>query len=317
MLTLVSQSGTDTNPRVSVVIVSYRRFEEIEHCLSDLAAQRTGVSFEVVLILQAYPAGAPERLARTFSSAFPLRVYHSERGLGVHGARNAALARTSGEIVAFLDDDVRVPPTWIDALVPYYDDASIGGVGGAVSHPGSNRLTSRLVRPVLGLSSNRYRIDWGGFHAIPWSSHPAEDQDADWLSGCNMSFRRQALEQVRGFDEGYGSYGFDDVDICVRVRNAGWRLISTRRLAVEHFPSALNRESLPTLVRDEETRRVRLVRRAIGHRKAWRARYLARFSYHLIALTLQGIAKGHPTLALSAVSGARRGLEQFGSTRAS
>lgn len=132
-----------------------------------------------------------------------------------------------------------------------------------------------------------------------------------------MSFRRQALEQVRGFDEGYGSYGFDDVDICVRVRNAGWRLISTRRLAVEHFPSALNRESLPTLVRDEETRRVRLVRRAIGHRKAWRARYLARFSYHLIALTLQGIAKGHPTLALSAVSGARRGLEQFGSTRAS
>jgi GT2 family glycosyltransferase len=130
-----------------------------------------------------------------------------------------------------------------------------------------------------------------------------------------MSFRRRALEQVGGFDEAYGAYGYDDVDIGVRIRAAGWRLISTRRLAVTHTPSPINRASLPTLVRDEEARRVRLVRRAIGHRRGWRARYLTRFAYHLVALTLQGIARGHPALALSAVSGARRGLAQYGSAR--
>ena len=302
----------DGHPRVSIVVVSHRRHAEIGKCLSDLAAQHATAPFEVVLLLQAYPHGVPESLVATFSGAFPLSVYHSERGLGVHAARNAALARCTGEIIAFLDDDVRVPPDWLEALVPYYADQSVGGVGGFVRHPGSTRLVTRLLRPALGLSARRYRIDWGGFHAIPWASHPERDQDADWLSGCNMSFRRTALDRVGGFDEGYGRYGFDDVDVGLRVRRAGWRLVSSRRLAVTHYPSPIDRDALPDLVRDDEARRVRLVRRAIGHRTAWRARYLTRFAWHLVALSLQGFARGYPLLPLRAISGARRGLALYG-----
>ena len=171
---------------------------------------------------------------------------------------------------------------------------------------------TRLLRPVLGLSARRYRIDWGGFHAIPWASHPERDQDADWLSGCNMSFRRSVLEAVGGFDEGYGLYGYDDVDIGLRVRQAGWRLVSTRRLTIAHYPSPVNRDSLPELVREEEARRVRFVRRAIGDRPGWRARYLVRFSWHLLALALQGISRKCPSLPLQAVRGARQGLALYG-----
>jgi len=294
--------------RVSVIIVSYRRHQEIVHCLDDLAAQVGAVRFEVVLLLQEYPNGVPEMLAERFSPAFPLSVFHADEGLGVHGARNASLARSTGEIIAFLDDDVRVPSHWVETLASYYADQSVGGVGGFVENPGNRRLVTRVLRPVLGLSSRRYRIDWGGFHAIPWSCHPDRDQDADWLSGGNMSYRRVALEDVRGFDEGYGLYGYDDVDVGLRVRRAGWRLVSTLRLAVRHYPSAVNRVSLPDLVQAEEARRVRFVRRAIGHRRAWRLRYLARFGVHLIAVTLQGVARGCPSLPLRAVSGARRGL---------
>jgi len=297
--------------RVSVIIVSYRRHEEIAHCLDDLAAQVGTVRFEVVLLLQAYPSGVPEMLAERFSPAFPLSVFHADEGLGVHGARNATLTRSSGEIIAFLDDDVRVPSDWVETLASYYVDQSLGGVGGFVENPGNRRLVTRVLRPMLGLSSRRYRIDWGGFHIIPWSSHPDRDQDADWLSGGNMSYRRVALEDVRGFDEGYGGYGYDDVDVALRIRRAGWRLVSTRRLAVRHCPSEINRESLPDLVQAEEARRVRFVRRAIGHRRAWRLRYLARFGFHLIAVTLQGVARGYPSLPLRAVSGARRGLAEL------
>jgi GT2 family glycosyltransferase len=306
----VCRAGDMARP-ASIIIVSYRRHAEIGRCLQDLARQVTTVPFDVVLMLQAYPGGAPEELATVFSRAFPLSVFHSERGLGVHAARNAALARSRGEIVAFLDDDVRVPRDWVEVLISYYKDPSVGGVGGFVQHPGNRRLATRLLRPLLGLSARRYRIDWGGFHAIPWSSHPSRDQEADWLSGCNMSFRRVALERVHGFDEGYGPYGYDDVDVGLRIRRAGWRLVSTRRLAITHTPSEVNRASLPDLVRDEEARRVRFVRRAIGHRPAWRLRYLARFGVHLVALSLQGMVRRCPTLPLRAVSGARRGLALY------
>jgi GT2 family glycosyltransferase len=299
-------------PRISVVIVSYRRHDEIRRCLRDLARQSTVIPFEIVLVLQDYPDDVTEQLAGDVGDSTPLTLYRTNRGLGVHAARNVGIERARGDVVAFLDDDVRVAPDWITTLWAAYADPSIGGVGGFVEHPGNRRMAIRMLRPILGLSAPRYRIDWGGFHALPWSSHPTSDQDADWLSGCNMSFRRVALEQVGGFDEGYGAYGYDDVDIGLRVRQAGWRLVSSRRLTVRHFPSPLNRASLPDLVRDEEARRVRFVRRAIGHRAWWRARYAARFACHLPALLLQGLARGCPTLPLRALAGARRGMAQFG-----
>jgi GT2 family glycosyltransferase len=297
-----------TDAGLTVVVVSYGRDDSIVDTLADLAAQAPVAPDEVLLVLQAYPDAAVERIEHDFGARLPLRIVRFAEGLGVHGARNVALARARGGVVAFLDDDVRVPPAWSATLLPYYDDPGLGGVGGYVSHPNCRRLVARLLRPVLGMASRRYRVDWGGFHTMPWSSHPAADQPADWLSGCNMSFRTDVLRTLGGFDEGYGRYGYDDVDVGVRVRQAGWRLVSSRALAVAHFPSPRNREALPALTRAEEARRVRLVRRAIGHRPLWRARFLARLALHLVATTVHGASRGYPRLAAQVLAGAREGL---------
>lgn len=304
-------------PVLSVVLISYRRHDELLLCLEDLAAQRTTVPFEVVLILQAFPDDVPASIERRFGDRLRLRTFTFAAGLGVHGARNAALPHVAGEIVAFFDDDVRVPPHWVETLVPFYDDPRVGGVGGFVRHVGCARLSARLLRRPLGLASKRYRIDWGGFHTLPWSSHTETDQPADWLSGGNMSLRRTVLAQVGGFDEAYGRYGYDDVDIGLRARRAGWRLLTSCRLAVDHFPSPRNRLAMPDLMREEEARRVMLVRKAIGHLPAWRLRYLARLAWHVVGIGVLGISKRQPQLVLSVIAGARAGLAAYGGPRAS
>ena len=299
-------------PALSIASVSYRRADSLTLCLDDLAAQSTGQRFEVVLVLQAYPDGVRAQLERDYGHRLTLRIHEFANGLGVHGARNAAMTLIAAPIVVFFDDDVRVGPDWVETLMPYYRDPSVGGVGGYVEHPGCRRLSARLFRPILGMSSRRYRIDWAGFHTLPFSSHPSTDQSADWLSGCNMSYRVRALADAGKFDEAYGNYGYDDVDIGLRVRRAGWRLVTSRRLTVLHNPSAVNRPSLPDLVREEEARRVLLVRKAIGHLPGWRQRYLLRFSLHLVATLVQGLRRGHPHLVVSAAVGARRGLARYG-----
>jgi glucosyl-dolichyl phosphate glucuronosyltransferase len=308
-----AESCTPHEPALSIAIVSYRRADDLLLCLEDLAAQRTSVSFEVVLVLQAYPEGIAREIARTYNRRLTLRIHEFKTGLGVHGARNEAITVVRAPIVAFFDDDVRVGPDWVETLMPYYDDPAVGGVGGYVQHPGCDRVSARVLRPMLGMSSRRYRIDWGGFHTLPFSSHPREDQPADWLSGCNMSYRMAALAQAGRFDQAYGNYGYDDVDIGLRVRQAGWTLLTTRRLAVVHNPSPVNRPALCDLVREEEARRVLLVRKTIGHMRGWRRRYILRFSLHLFATLIQGVSRGKPQLVLSAAAGARRGLALYGS----
>jgi GT2 family glycosyltransferase len=304
--------GPRVAPALSIAIVSYRRADDLLLCLEDLASQRTRVPFEVVLVLQAYPAGVASGIARAFGHRLALHIHEFENGLGVHGARNAAIDVVNAPIIAFFDDDVRVGPDWAETLMPYYGDPAVGGVGGYVANPGCRRLSVRLLRPMLGMASRRYRIDWGGFHTLPFSSHPEADQPADWLSGGNMSFRVEALRQAGPFDEAFGNYGYDDVDIGVRVRRAGWKLLTTRRLAVVHNPSPVNRPSLTDFVREEEARRVLLVRKAIGHLPRWRVRYLLRFSLHLLATLVQGLSRGTPQLVISAAAGARSGLTRYG-----
>lgn len=329
--------GANVSPDLSILLISYRRPGEFLTTLADVTAQATDAAVEVVVVLQAYAAEDVARV-RGALAAWPagapagsrtVRVVEHDRGLGVHGARNVALRHARGRVVAFLDDDVRLEPTWAATLLPYFDDPAIGGVGGFVWHPGCDAASVRVLRPLLGMASRRYRVDWGGFHTMPYSAHPAEDQPADWLSGCNMAFRRAALDLLGGsvaagaddpdgvpdagpFVPTYGSYGYDDADVCVRLRRDGWRLLSSRRLAVRHYPSAVNRPPLPALVRAEEERRVAFVRRAIGDRPGWRARYAVRALLSVAAASIYGLRKGYPTLGGAVLAGGLAGLRRYG-----
>ena len=303
---------------LSVVIASYRRSEQLELCLDDLAAQATDRPFEVVLVLQAHAAGTAEGIRKRFGERLRLVIAEFGEGLGTSRARNTGLRLATGEIVAFLDDDVRLPPTWVASMLSFYDDPAIGGVGGFVDHPGHYNPVRNAAYRVLGLTSNRYRIDWGGFNVGP-ASHPAEDQPAAWLSGGNMSFRRSAIDAVGGFDEALGSFWHEDVDVAHRVAKSGWKMISSARVAIEHYPSAINRPPLHSQMRERERSRVLFVWKAIGDEPLWRARYAARLILHAAAMSVVGLAKLDPRIPFNVLRGGwegYRGLDEARSASA-
>ena len=112
--------------QLSVVVPSYRRRDELDRCLEDLAAQIDPPSLEIVLVLQAFPAGAADSVRERFGGRLNLQIAEFNEGLGTGGARNEGLRMSSGEIVAFLDDDVRLPAGWSRALVLCYADPMAG-----------------------------------------------------------------------------------------------------------------------------------------------------------------------------------------------
>jgi len=300
---------------LSVIVASYKRCEPLELCLDDLAAQETSRPYEVILVLQAHPAGEAERIRERFGSRLTLQIVEFDEGLGTSRARNTGLAMARGEIVAFLDDDVRLPKTWVKAMLEFYEDPAIGGVGGFVDHPGHYNPVRNTAYRMLGLTSNRYRIDWGGFNVGP-ASHPAEDQPAAWLSGGNMSFRRHAIQAVGGFDEALGSFWHEDVDVAHRVAKSGWKMISTARMAIEHYPSSINRPPLHSQMRERERSRVLFVWKAIGDEPLWRMRYAARLVLHAAAMSVVGLVKLDPRIPLNVLRGGWEGYRGLGEAKA-
>jgi GT2 family glycosyltransferase len=301
--------------RISVIVASYRRPEPLELCLEDLAAQDTTLPFEVVLVLQAHLPGAADQLRQRFGARLTLQIAEFNEGLGTSRARNTGLAMARGDLVAFLDDDVRLSKSWVGRMIGFFDDPVIGGVGGYVDHPGHYTVGRKAIYRVLGLTSNRYRIDWGGFNVGP-ATHPEADQPAEWLSGGNMTFRRKAIQAVGGFDESLGNFWHEDVDVAYRVRASGWKMVSSIRVAVDHFPSAINRPPLHAQMRERERSRVLFVWKAIGSARLWQLRYGARLLLHAGAMTVIGLAKRDLRIPLGVLRGGWEGYRDLPKAKA-
>jgi GT2 family glycosyltransferase len=215
---------------VSVLIPTWRRPAELSRCLAALAAQ-TRTPDEVIVVARSEDRETWELLERDVSGA-PVRGLAVAEA-GVVPSLNGGIVEASGEIVAITDDDAAPRPDWLERIErALLADPSVGGVGGRDwVHHGDEVLDGEEA--VVG------KVRW--FGSVVGNHHlgagPA--RDVDLLKGANMAFRAQALRGVT-IDEGLRGSGAQvhwEIDLCLAVQQAGWRLVYDPEIAVDHFPA--------------------------------------------------------------------------------
>jgi O-antigen biosynthesis protein len=187
-------------PRVSVVVCTHKGAATLGECLERVG--RVGYpDFETIVVDDGSVDGSAA-LARAHG-AILVQTEH----LGLSHARNAGIARATGEVVAFLDDDAYPDPDWLHHLAAGLRTSGHAGIGGPNIPPDDDGLVADCVAVAPG----------GPIHVL------VSDREAEHLPGCNMAFRKRALEEVGGFDERFLVAG-DDVDVCWRLQRAGHTL---------------------------------------------------------------------------------------------
>jgi GT2 family glycosyltransferase len=184
-------------PRVSVVVCTYNGSATLAETLEGLAALDYP-AYEVIVV----DDGSTDSSA-AIASEFDCRLISTENR-GLSSARNTGLSLGSGEIVAYIDDDAKPDPEWLKYLAYTFMSSHHAGVGGPNLAFADDGLIARCVANAPG----------GATHVL------LSDREAEHIPGCNMAFRRKALEEVGGFDERFHAAG-DDVDICWRLREHG------------------------------------------------------------------------------------------------
>lgn len=230
-------SSTST-PTWAAVVVNYEAGDCLVDCVTTLLADTSAGKVEVVVVDNASTDNSITKLRQIRPE---VRIIETRKNLGYSAAANAGIAATSATIVAVCNADLRVNPGTAAALLTrFHNEPNLGAVGPAVfsasgEHFPSARKVPRLRDTVghgtLGLlmPKNRFSRSYKELDA-----DPKQSRDVDWVSGAAVWLRRSAINQVGGWDDGYFMY-VEDVDLCWRLGNAGWRVAYEPEGSVVHI----------------------------------------------------------------------------------
>jgi GT2 family glycosyltransferase len=229
-------------PRISVVICTKDRPETLATCLESL--QRQTRHPEELVIVDASATPAREAVARVAEHLPGCRVALIGAAPGLPRQRNLGARATTGAVVVYLDDDVVLDAGYLAAIARTFEDdrtRQIGGVGGA-QIPDPTPRQGLLRR----LACRLFLLDTYGRGVVKRSGRPdyvfspRSRMTVEFLSGCNMAYRREVLATLR-FDERLDGYALgEDLQFSYRVSRR-WTLVLTPHARLEHRQTGTGR----------------------------------------------------------------------------
>jgi GT2 family glycosyltransferase len=201
-------------PAATVVVPTSNRADYLAVTLRSLAEQDIDRPYEVIVI----DDGSRDRTPEVVAAAAVRSIRHDD-ARGPNARRNEGIAEAGADLIALVDDDTRIPPSWLRAVVEgaerHPDADAFGGPIRARLEGPAPRACGREGPPITSL-------DLG-----------AEDREAELVWSANMALRRAAFDRVGPFDTRFTTGG-DEEDWIRRLRAAGGRVVYLAAAGVEH-----------------------------------------------------------------------------------
>jgi GT2 family glycosyltransferase len=223
-------------PRVSILIPTTCDTRFIEHCLASVLAHTTYCDFEILLLVNERHLAQAAKLADRITSQRLRLLAYPDRPFNYSWVNNWGARQASGELLCFLNDDTTViTPDWLERLAARTSLPGVAAAGAKLLYPDN---TIQHAGVILGLGG----VAGHAGHGLPRASCGYLDrfcleQDVSCVTAACMVMRASVFTELGGFDEAL-AVAFNDVDLCIRARAAGWRIIWTPTVELYHHESA-------------------------------------------------------------------------------
>jgi glycosyltransferase involved in cell wall biosynthesis len=220
---------------ISVVLPTHNRGNLLRETLRALVAQSLPKSAYEIIVVNNRSTDCTREILQEFADTHGIKHIDEEK-LGAAIARNTGWRAAQGSWVAFMDDDVLVPPTWLESIRSAVESSSdkLACVGGP-------------VRPILQGSQPSWmhdELNWP-LAIIDWGDHRKEMQDifTEWLVSANLAVSRDVLEELGGFHPGLDKVGRrnlvnGETHLQKRILDAGYRCVYDPHVCVRHHVTA-------------------------------------------------------------------------------
>jgi N-acetylglucosaminyl-diphospho-decaprenol L-rhamnosyltransferase len=274
--------------KTSVVVVTYNAGGHVERCLESVV----GGPHDVIVVDNASTDGTKELVRERFPS---VRLIELPENIGFGAANNAGMEAADGDYYLLLNSDAQPVGDGIDRLVAFAE--ATPGVG--VAGPRLLSPDGRVQKSVRGFPTLwRLATEYFFLRKLAPGSRLLNDfygagfnyrvrREAEFLMGAVLLLRREAVEEVGGFDPSFFMFS-EEVDLCYRLRAAGWAVEFTPEAEFVHLGGASTVPAWDRMFREQLRGHLRFFAKHHGVQRAERARVLMLWALRLRSILFRG-----------------------------
>jgi hypothetical protein len=222
----VENNNLFNQPLVSIIIPHWNGKKILKLCLQSLICQ-TYPNYEIIVVDNASTDGSPDMVKKEFQK---VKLIINKKNLGWAGGCNVGIKTARGDLIALFNNDAIADPKWLSELVNVIKNSlKIGIVGGVVFYyePGDIIDDAGLkMDPITGIVWHVNR----GKRLVRLE----ELQHVDFVSGVDLLVKRELIEKIGMFDEGYPLY-HEETDFGLRAQRAGYECKIVPSAFVQHM----------------------------------------------------------------------------------
>jgi len=225
--------------KLSVIIVSWNVRDDLVRCLRSIEENHPLAPYEVIVVDNASEDGTVECIRREFPT---VTVIENEQNRGFAAANNQGIQKAGGQYILLLNPDTIVHKSSLDTLIGFMENnPDIGACGPKLLNTdGTTQPSVRRFPTFRGALYRHSVFRLTGIFLSQYRKWLMKDfgydrrADVEQLMGAALMVRRSVIEQVGVLDERFFMY-FEEVDLCYRIKQAGWRVVFVPDAEITHL----------------------------------------------------------------------------------
>ena len=223
------------NPLVSIVIANKDHVDDLSKCLDSIREKSTWKNWEAIIVENNSEDQETFRYYEEAEKDPRIRVVRWEREFNYSAINNFGAGFAKGELILLLNNDIEViTPDWLEQMIMFAQRKDVGAVGAMLYYPDDTIQHAGVIVGLGGIAGHSHKGIVRGHPGYAIRLTIAQNLSA--VTAACVMISRKAWEDVQGLDEGY-AVAFNDVDLCLRIREAGYLIVWTPYAELYHYES--------------------------------------------------------------------------------
>ncbi|MDD5382515.1 MAG: glycosyltransferase family 2 protein [Candidatus Margulisbacteria bacterium] len=224
---------------LSIIIVSWNVKDLLDECLASIFANQDRLQIEVFVSDNLSNDGTPEMVKKKYPQ---VKYIQNEGNIGFTKANNRALPQASGKYIFYLNPDTIIKPRALSRMVEFMAKTPSAGALGPrlLNSDGTLQLSCRTFPTLTTQLYNTLFLDalfpktkLFGKYMMSWWQHD-DLRAVNQPMGSALLVRKEILDKIGAFDENI-IFWYDEVDLCKRIKNAGWQIFFLPSAEIVHY----------------------------------------------------------------------------------